>query len=211
MFSRIVSLYWFENVVIGVFNVLKMLTAGGDMLEGKNVANPNENPEMPAYLRKPVDSGAMSHGIKVFLIPFFSVHCSLFCLVHGIFVFTLLGGEDGGMMEGGPFSGIGSAAGRVFDSGGKWFILAIIGSHLFSFLFNYIGKGEFRRISAPALMMSLYGRIVVLHVAIILGAFVIMALGGPVFLLLLLIAGKIALDVKLHNRSHAKLAAADKP
>ncbi len=204
---EIVSLYWFENVVIGVFNVLKMLTTTGEIrLEGR----PKEDPEIPAYLRTPTASGIATHGIKLFLIPFFTFHYGMFCFVHGIFVVVLLGGRGGGMMKGDPLSGAGTMTARVFDSGGKWFILAIIGSHLFSYLFNYIGKGEYRRTSAPALMAAPYGRIVVLHIAILFGAFVITALGSPAFLLLLLIAGKIALDVKLHRRSHEKLKAPSK-
>jgi hypothetical protein len=205
---EIVSLYWFENVVIGVFNALKMLMATGEIQPGSQPAgSPKEDPEMPAYLKTPVATGIAGHGIKLFLIPFFTFHYGMFCFVHGIFVVVLLGGRGGGMMKGDPFSGTGTMTARVFDSGGKWFILAIIVSHLFSFLFNYLGKGEYRRTSAPALMAAPYGRIVVLHIAILFGAFVITALGSPVFLLILLITGKIALDVKLHRRSHAKLKA----
>ena len=126
----------------------------------------------------------------------------MFCFVHGIFVFVLLGGKDGGFMGSNPFTGMGGMIGRVFDSGGNWFAIAIIASHLFSFGWNFIGKGEYLRNSLKSVMAAPYGRIVVLHIAIILGAFVTAALGSPVYLLLLLIAGKILLDAKLHLRSH---------
>ena len=53
-----------------------------------------------------------------------------------------------------------------------------------------------------------HGRIVVLHIAILFGAFVIATLGSPVFLLLLIIAGKIILEAKLHLRSHSKVGKA---
>ncbi len=203
---EIVSLYWFENVVIGAVNILKMLTATGDLTDIQT-SHLKDPPEMPDYLRDPAGGGIISHGIKLFLIPFFTIHYGMFCFVHGIFVFALLGGRGGRMMSGDPLSGMGRMASRISDSGGIWFILAIIGSHLFSYAFNFIGKGEFRRTSAPALMVAPYGRIVVLHIAIILGAFVIAALGSPVFLLILLIVGKIVLDVKLHQRSRKKLEA----
>jgi hypothetical protein len=124
----------------------------------------------------------------------------MFCFVHGAFVFALLGGKDRGTMEGGTLIGMGISS--IFHSGGKWFVIAIIASHLFSFGWNFIGKGEYRRASAADVMKAPYGRIVVLHIAIIFGAFVITALGSPVFLLLILIAGKIILDAKLHLRSH---------
>lgn len=203
---EIVSLYWFENVVIGAVNILKIITCSPDpKLLDKGNAFPKESPDMPAYLRDPAGNSAIHHGVKLFLVPFFTVHYGMFCFVHGIFVFTLLGGKGGNMISGGPFTGMGNMVSQIFASGGKWFVLAIIGSHLFSFIFNYLGKGEFRRTIPPQLMMAPYGRIVILHVAIIFGAFLILALGSPVFLLLLLIAGKIALDVKLHQRSHSKL------
>lgn len=207
---EIVALYWFENVIIGAFNILKMLTASGEFPTQEQLKQANaarESPDMPEYLRNPAATGGIRHGIKLFLIPFFTVHYGMFCLVHGVFVGVLLGGKGGGMaMSGGPFEGVGRMFQAIFGSGGKWFVLAIVASHLFSYLANFIGKGEFRRVSAPGLMMAPYGRIVVLHVAIILGAFVITALGSPVFMLLLLIAGKIFLDAKLHLRSHRKFA-----
>lgn len=193
---EIVALYWFENVVIGAVNILKMATAAGDTNGSQH------SPEMPDYLRAP---GIAKHGAKLFLIPFFSFHYGMFCLVHGIFVFTLLGGKGGGFMHSGPFSGMGGMIGRVFESGGILFVIAIIASHLFSFGWNFIGKGEYRRASLGEVMMAPYGRIVVLHIAILFGAFVITALGSPVLLLLLLIMGKIILDAKLHLRSHRKL------
>lgn len=206
---EIVALYWFENVVIGAVNILKMLTATGELPAkgGSGTAGfARENPEMPEYHRNPAAGGVAQHGMKLFIIPFFTVHYGMFCFVHGIFVFTLLGGKGGGMMmSGGPFEGMGRNISDIFAAGGKWFVLSIIASHLFSYFTNYIGKGEFRRISAPALMAAPYGRIVVLHIAILFGAFVITILGSPVFLLLLLIAGKIALDAKLHLRSHRKI------
>ena len=201
---EIVSLYWFENVVIGAINILKMLTScgdGSDLPSGGKQTPVREHPEMPDYLRNPTGAKALNHGVKLFLVPFFTVHYGMFCFVHGIFVFTLLGGKGGGMMNGGPFTGMNRMVSQIFDSGGKWFIAAIFASHLFSYFHNYLGKGEFRRTSAPRLMAAPYGRIVVLHIAILFGAFVITALGSPVFLLILLIIGKIILDAKLHLRS----------
>jgi hypothetical protein len=65
----ILLLYWCENVVVGVFNVLKILLAQPQSL-GANAA-------------------------KLFLVPFFTVHYGMFTLVHGIFVLTLFGPKSG--------------------------------------------------------------------------------------------------------------------
>lgn len=197
---EIVALYWFENVVIGAVNILKLAAAAGDPSEPNDRRFP---PDMPDHLRSPAPPGLAVHAAKLFLIPFFTFHYGMFCFVHGVFVFALLGGEGGGSVHSDPFTDMAENTSRIFDSGGGWFAAAIVASHLFSFGWNFIGKGEDRRASANQVMAAPYGRIVVLHIAILFGAFVITAMGSPVFMLLLLIIGKIILDAKLHLRSHA--------
>ena len=200
---EIVALYWFENVVIGAVNILKLLTCNGDLRDPDEL---RRDKGLPAYLHTPSAPAMVRHGAKIFLIPFFSFHYGMFCFVHGIFVFGMLGGKDKETMEGGPLSVMSVMISSIYESGGSWFVIAIIASHLVSFGWNFIGKGEYRRATASDVMKAPYGRIVVLHITIIFGAFVITALGSPVFLLLVLIVGKIALDAKLHLRSHRKLS-----
>lgn len=196
---EIVALYWFENVVIGAVNILKLAACAGDMRDPDHIRREDG---LPAYMRSPPAPAVIRHGAKLFLIPFFTFHYGMFCFVHGMFVFILLGGKGGGKIGGDPVSGMRDMISGVFEAGGQWFAIAIIASHLFSFGWNFIGKGEYLRHSLKSVMAAPYGRIVVLHIAIILGAFVTAALGSPVYLLLLLIAGKILLDAKLHLRSH---------
>lgn len=64
---QVILLYWFENVIIGIFNVAKMALAKGDSLD------PNQ-----------------FNTSKYFRIPFFIVHYGMFCLVHGIFLFFII-------------------------------------------------------------------------------------------------------------------------
>lgn len=203
---EIVVLYWFENVVIGAFNILKILICSPDPESDSQSSTKRD--QMPDYLRPTSASRSLQHAGKLFLIPFFTFHYGMFCFVHGVFVVALLGGEGGkSMSSGDPFTGMAEMLAGLAGSGAVWFVLAIIGSHLFSFVTNYIAKGEYRRITPPELMAAPYGRIVVLHIAIIFGAFAVEAMGSPVFLLILLIVGKIIVDVKLHQRSHRKIAA----
>jgi fatty acid desaturase len=51
-------------------------------------------------------------------------------------------------------------------------------------------------------MHAPYKRIVVLHVAIIAGGFLVTLLGSPAALLVALVALKTGMDIMLHNRSH---------
>jgi Family of unknown function (DUF6498) len=166
--------FWMENVVIGVLNVLKMLFAD------------------------PADV-ALWAG-KLFMVPFFCVHYGMFTAVHGVFVLGLFGGK--GFQPSG-FSPLESAA-RAASEYGLWLPIAVLaGSHLFSFVWNYFYRGEFRRASLAQLMMKPYGRIIVLHVTLLLGGFGAMALGSPLWALLLLIALKIGLDLKAHVKEHS--------
>lgn len=218
---EVVVLYWLENVIIGVINILKMATCSPDsknfdfqaVLQESKRLNPNmtdaerdELDQAEAMMRKNDGKvGPLNQGLKLFLIPFFTVHYGMFCFVHGMFVFVLLGenGPLGSQMIGGPgaFPELIRAA---MVGGGAWAALALLLSHLFSFVTNYIGKKEYQRTTLSMLMAAPYGRIVVLHVAILFGAFAITALGSPLFLIVLLIGGKIALDLKMHFRSHQK-------
>lgn len=170
---QVVALYWAENVIIGIMNVPKMILASGD---------DETESSTPSF----------------FVIPFFLVHYGIFCLVHGVFVFALLG--DGGFN---PFGGFGSLLGNVASSTGLAFAFLLL-SHLFSLFWNYIGQREYRETTIMVQMIQPYGRIVVLHIAILFGALAVQMLGAPVVLLIILITGKTALDLGFHFFSHSK-------
>lgn len=62
--GAIIVLYWLENVVIGIFNVIKIMS-------------------LPAH-----------RAAKIGSSTFFSVHYGIFTLVHGVFVFTMFEGAS---------------------------------------------------------------------------------------------------------------------
>jgi hypothetical protein len=96
-------------------------------------------------------------------------------------------------------------AARAAADYGLWLPIAILAaSHAFSFLSNYLYRGEFRRVRLQELMIAPYQRVVVLHVAIIFGGFAAMALGSPLWALVVLLALKIALDLRAHVKEHSK-------
>jgi hypothetical protein len=168
-------LFWLENVIVGVFNVFKML-----------VASPTSGKQWVA---------------KVGAIPFFCFHYGMFTLVHGIFVFVMFGG----ILMDSPDFPTPAAVAQVFgDFQIGWAALALFISHLVSFIFNYIGKGEYKQVNLNALMGEPYGRVVVLHVTIIVGGFLIAFLGSPIFALILLLVLKTVIDIQAHLREHKK-------
>ncbi|MGB5333103.1 MAG: DUF6498-containing protein [Woeseiaceae bacterium] len=169
----ILMLYWAENVVIGVVNVLRM--------------------------------SVCRSGMKLFLIPFFIVHYGFFCYGHLLAV-TGIFSESMGTATAWPYF-FGTPLAEAWKSPLWIAIAAIAVSHMFSFFTNFLAGGEYRRTSATDLMSRPYGRIVVLHVAIIFGAALIDSLGSPIMMLVVLIAAKTALDLRLHLLERDKFAA----
>lgn len=174
----VVVLFWMENVVIGALNALRILIAA---------------------------PGAAAWFPKLFLGGFFCIHYGLFTAVHGLFVFALFGGEPYRERPDGLWDDL--ALRRVLAEYTLWPALAALAaSHAFSFLYNYLGRGEFRSASPAALMLAPYGRVVVLHVTLLVGGLLIQALRSPLWALVLLIALKTALDLRAHVREHRRAA-----
>ncbi len=87
-----------------------------------------------------------------------------------------------------------------------WAVLGLAISHGISFASNYIRNGEYKRANLMQLMMQPYGRIIVLHITILGGGFLMMMLHSPTIGLLLLVALKIALDLGGHLAERKKFA-----
>jgi hypothetical protein len=175
----ILTIYWLENGVVGAFNILKMAKAEGPEPTGRAAVR---------YNGRPVTTGA-----KATLIPFFIVHYGIFWVVHGIFVLTLpqfqaFGGESAGLRQD-PLAVAIVLVGMVI-------------SHGLSYRFNYVGRGEYRRTSVSAQMTAPYGRLVVLHLTIIVGGLAIATTGAPAAAVLILVLLKTGLDLGLHLAEH---------
>ena len=174
----VVLLYWCENVVVGVFNVLRMVCA------------------------RPQDTVAQAG--KIFLVPFFCLHYGGFTFVHGVFVFGLFGG---GFKSGGFGLSPHTVLTAVRQSGLGWAVAALFASHGFSFFHNYLAGGEYRNVGLSQLMTQPYVRVMVLHIAIIFGGILVTKLGSPVPALMLLIVLKTMLDLGAHLTERRKLGA----
>lgn len=176
----LVLLYWLENVIVGAFNVLKML-----------LAQP----------RNPV-----SWLGKAFIIPFFVVHFGGFTYVHGVLLLAFFGPKPLA-----PFSLLQAVPTVIQANHLGWGVANLVASHGFSFFWNYLRNGEYQRASLNTLMGQPYGRIVVLHLTVLFGGWVVMLLGSPVGALIVLIALKTAADVRGHAAERQRFAAAAAP
>jgi uncharacterized protein DUF6498 len=172
----LVLLYWLENVVVGAFNVAKLLMA---------------QPQEPAFWLG-----------KLFLIPFFIVHFGGFTYVHGVLVVALFGPKGTQ-----PFDLLTAVPAAIRSNQLGWGVLSLVVSHGLSFYWNYLKNGEYQRASLNALMGQPYGRVIVLHLTVLFGGWVVMALGSPLFALVLLVALKTAADWRAHQAERRKFAA----
>jgi hypothetical protein len=207
----ILVVYWVENGIAGLWNIPRILLAEGQLLPGRQ----------PGAGYRPWAVQSMPAVGRVGLAVFFTFHYGLFWLVHGVFVLILpsfVGAFGAGGPSGEPifptdpsslFPALGSTSQASVGPFGQldWSAVGIAALGLFlshgaSFVFNYIGRGEFRRSWAAAQMFAPYGRVVVLHVTILLGGFAVAFLGAPIVLLLILVLLKTAFDLSLHLREH---------
>jgi hypothetical protein len=204
--ATLLVLYWVENGIVGALNVPKMLLARGPGKTGLGV------------VKLTVD-GPVS---RVGQVLFFLVHYGMFWLVHGVFVFTLttfasFGGVDGTFIDPRLDPGFGPAFGGLDGdplrrasgpdmTAVAWGALGLAISRGASFVVNYVGRREYLRVSVAEQMFAPYGRLVILHLTIILGAFLSLTLGSPVGAIVILVLIKTIVDLGLHVREHAAVA-----
>ncbi len=181
-------LYWFENGVVGLFALLKILLTRG----------------------RDGDATGVAAGFdRLVLASFFVLHYGAFWTVHGLFVVVLFGGAGAADAAFSPmsgplwffFGGLG-IAGTMLRGALLLTAMGLLVSHAVSFIGNVLQRGEDLDRPPKELMTRPYGRVVVLHVTLVLGGGLMMLLGEPVIGLALFVALKTAVDLGAHLRSH---------
>ena len=163
----LIFLYWLENLVIGIRTLAAMLVSAALGGAAKLI-------------------GAIALG------AFFTLHYCLFCFVHGTFVVSLCGGAT----TGGDTFDLTGAAQRLFATEpGLTAGLASIALWQAVQLGMFLFRGEAREANPLTLMGAPYPRIVILHVTIIFGGFLLMLLNQPLAGLVLLALVKTGFDV----------------
>jgi len=163
----LIVLYWLENLVVGV-RTLASMVANAAVTGGVNWI------------------GALFFG------AFFTVHYGLFCFGHGIFVMALFGGS----FYGDSIIDLGGAVSKLFETQTNLLIgFASIVAWQVVQLVRFVAGGQVRRTNVVELMGSPYPRIIVLHITIILGGFLLMLLNQPVGGILVLALVKMGYDV----------------
>jgi hypothetical protein len=144
-----------------------------------------------------------SWAAKLSSVLFFCVHYGMFTLVHGVFIFVVFGGGIGDASSDDTIT----AWQKVLNYQLLWGALALLISHGVSFFQNYIKAKEYKQSKLAELMQQPYGRVVILHLTIIFGGFLVMILGSPVVGLIFLIVIKTVIDIRSHLQQHDKYSA----
>ncbi|MEI6518882.1 MAG: DUF6498-containing protein [bacterium] len=174
----IMLLFWAENVINGVFNVIRMITA-------KN-----------------------GGWLKLFIVPFFCFHYGMFCFVHGVFVFAIFGSGMFGTTSGATGHLVdsyldGSFWHNIFQvsNGIGWALLMLIVNSGMTMVRDYFNNGEYKRADIGKLMSEPYGRVVQLHIALIAGGFLTIATGSAKITVVILVFAKLLLDLN-YTKNH---------
>jgi hypothetical protein len=183
----ILILYWLENGIVGAFNILRIRKAAGPMDATGASFRMNG---------RPVDMAS-----RAGLITFFIIHYGLFWIVHGVFVLTL---PLFAMM--GPSGDPAEFAGDVSPGTILVALIALTISHGVSYYFNFVKGGEYLRVSPAGQMFAPYGRLVVLHITIIVGGMAIAFTGAPAAAVAILVLLKTVLHVGFHLAAHRAIA-----
>ena len=187
--AAIVVFYWSENLIVGAITVLKMLH------------------------KHPIGGWFSS--------AFFTFHYGGFCAVHGFLVMGIFELEPTGGSDTTSWPFVLIFVELLVDvvrdmiaiapAEWVWGMLALVVSHVGSLVFNYLGRGEYQTVTLNTLMSAPYKRVVVLHLAVLFGGWGALALGSPLWVLVLLVAVKTAADLGLHTREHRADATGDRP
>jgi hypothetical protein len=132
----------------------------------------------------------------VFAVPFFVGHFGGFMTAHFLLIYGLFLRETG-------WQPMGATEGLLAIFVPIWgSIVALVISHGVSFYTNFIGQREYEGASVGGLMTSPYNRVLVMHLTLLLGGWIILLFGMPAGALVVLLVLKTAVDLRAHRNEH---------
>jgi hypothetical protein len=189
---ELLVVYWLENGVVGLANVPKILVAAGPNERSLSMTVNGRPVTLPDPPADPGDRPTLRAG-NLPVAAFFCLHYGIFWVVHGVFVLAFPAFAPAMTpvsLSSLPVVALGTAA--------------VAASHGVSLYANFLRGGEWRRVGPGDRMGAVYGRVVVLHLTVILGAFAVAAAGAPVAALAVMVALKTGIDVVAHLREHRR-------
>jgi hypothetical protein len=132
-------------------------------------------------------------------VPFFIGHFGGFMAGHFLLIYGLfLRNTD--LQAMGPGGALRAMFIPIWGSIAVLFI-----SHGVSFYTNFLGENEYEGATVKGLMTAPYQRIVVMHLTLIFGGWIILLFGMPVGALVVLVLLKTAADLHAHRSEHVRV------
>lgn len=166
--GQILFLYWFENLFIGLITLPKVVAARGLVQE---------------------EAVAEKHPARG-LGCFFVLHYGLFCLVHGVFTLIL---ATEFFLKTHPDPG--APADPTFDAMFLTGLAIMFGLHLVALVREWWLPRRWVTDHPVLEMVRPYGRLLVLHISVLGGAWMMQRFGAPEWAVLILCLGKAALEL----------------
>jgi len=130
----------------------------------------------------------------------FLAHFGAFMAIHFLFIYEIF---VRGLQAGGRAPAVGEALSGVFLP--LWpALLALFVSHGVSFVLNFRARGEHRSMTLTALMAAPYKRVVLMHLTLIFGGWVVLAMHDLRPALAILVLLKIVTDLHAHRRERSQ-------
>lgn len=162
--------YFLETLIIGVFNVFKMVAASRYDGSGKSIG---------------------------FLVLFFMFHYGMFVAIQSLFVFVIVG-IDGQTFIKEPFHIIENYRGILSLEGMTYVLPILIGTQLVKFIFDFMLPQKHLEFAAYEIMYKPYVRIVIQQFTVIIAFFFfILFVDATLTATLLLILFKSLIDIGL--------------
>lgn len=131
---------------------------------------------------------------------FFLAHFGGFMAIHFLFIYEIF---VRGLHAGGREPALGEALSGVFFP--LWpALLALLLSHGVSFVLNFCARGEHRSVTLTTLMGEPYKRVVLMHLTLLFGGWVVLAVHDPRPALAILILLKIFTDLFAHRQERSR-------
>ncbi|MBA6153974.1 DUF6498-containing protein [Gelidibacter maritimus] len=135
--------YFLETVIIGMFNIFKMVAASRHDGSGKSIG---------------------------FLVLFFIFHYGMFVAIQSVFVFVIIGMEGQTFVKE-PFHIIENYRAILSLEGMVYVLPILIGTQLMKFIFDFMQSQKYLEFAAYEIMYKPYVRIVIQQFAVIIAFF----------------------------------------
>ena len=183
--TEILTLYWAETAIVGVFAILRMLCASGPMpVKGK----------LKPLTFQMLKTGAAAKTLprlldvsgplgRLLLAIYFSLPFVIFMLLSGLLLYIF-------------FYLIGAYGAIPSIMSLKWGLLALAGSHAFRFIKDYLLNGEFRRTRPEDCYDAPIHRLAIMQLTLAGGAGAAHSFGNMAYVMCVFIIAKTALELR---------------